>query len=134
MGDTGSMALGYTFASLPLLAPLDSRPEAVFWMVMSLWLFLADAACTVIARILRGEAWHAPHRDHLYQRLVRAGRSHAAVAASIAAASAALTAAAVVSWPGLGGRAGWAILAVALALFATEAAVARRLDAAVNAG
>jgi Fuc2NAc and GlcNAc transferase len=134
MGDTGSMALGYTFASLPLLAPLDSRPEAVFWMVLSLWLFVADAAGTVVARVLRGDAWHAPHRDHAYQRLVRAGRSHAAVAASIALASAALTAAAVVAWPGLGGRAGWAVLALAVGLFVTEAAVARHRDAAVNAG
>lgn len=36
MGDTGSLALGYTFTSLPPLAPLNSRPKAVFWMVMSL--------------------------------------------------------------------------------------------------
>jgi UDP-N-acetylmuramyl pentapeptide phosphotransferase/UDP-N-acetylglucosamine-1-phosphate transferase len=134
MGDTGSLAVGYTLASLPLLAPLDSRPEAVFWMVMSLWLFLADAACTLAARVVRGEPWHAPHRDHLYQRLVRAGSSHAAVAGSIAAASAALTAAAVASWPGLSGRAGWALLAVAVVLFATEAALARHRTAVVNAG
>ena len=133
MGDTGSLALGYTFASLPLLAPLDFRPEAVFWMVMSLWLFLADAACTLVARVVRGETWHAPHRDHAYQRLVRAGASHRAVAASIAIGSAALTAAAVLSWPGIGGRAGWALLAVALALFVTEAAVASHRAAAVNA-
>jgi len=133
MGDTGSLALGYTFASLPLLAPLDFRPEAVFWMSMSLWLFLADATCTLAARVARGETWHAPHRDHVYQRLVRAGASHRAVAASIALGSAALTAAAGVAWPGLGGRAGWALLAIALAMFATEAAVARRRDAAVNA-
>jgi hypothetical protein len=84
--------------------------------------------------MLRGQAWLAPHRDHAYQRLVRAGRSHAAVAAAIALASAALTAAAVAVWPGLGGRAGWALLAMALGLFVTEAAVARHRDAAVNAG
>jgi UDP-N-acetylmuramyl pentapeptide phosphotransferase/UDP-N-acetylglucosamine-1-phosphate transferase len=134
MGDTGSLALGYTFASLPLLAPLHSRPEAVFWMVMSLWLFLADASCTLAARVLRGEAWHAPHRDHAYQRLVRAGWSHAAVAASIALASALLTAAAVLFWPVLGGHAGWALAAVATFLFAAEAAAAKHRDAAVNAG
>jgi UDP-N-acetylmuramyl pentapeptide phosphotransferase/UDP-N-acetylglucosamine-1-phosphate transferase len=133
MGDSGSLALGYTFASLPLLAPLDSRPEAVFWMVMSLWLFLADATFTLVARVARGESWYAPHRDHAYQRLVRAGASHATVAAFIAIGAAALTAAAVVAWPGIGGRAGWALLAVAVGLFVTEAAVARRLPAAVNA-
>jgi UDP-N-acetylmuramyl pentapeptide phosphotransferase/UDP-N-acetylglucosamine-1-phosphate transferase len=134
MGDTGSLALGYTFASLPLLAPSDDRPEAIFWMVMSLWLFLADATSTLVARILRGEAWHAPHRDHAYQRLVRAGRSHATVAASIAVASAFLTAAAAACWPVIGGPAGWGLLAVAAALFAAESAAARPRPAAANAG
>jgi hypothetical protein len=103
-------------------------------MVMSLWLFLADASCTLAARVLRGEAWHTPHRDHAYQRLVRAGWSHAAVAASIALASALLTAAAVLFWPVLGGHAGWALAAVATFLFAAEAAAAKHRDAAVNAG
>jgi UDP-N-acetylmuramyl pentapeptide phosphotransferase/UDP-N-acetylglucosamine-1-phosphate transferase len=133
MGDTGSMALGYTFASLPLLAPHNSRPDAVFWMVMSLWLFLSDASFTVFARVLRGDPWHAPHRDHVYQRLVRGGRSHASVAASIAAASAVLTAAAVYCWPVIGGPLGWALLAVALAFFGAGAAAARSRPA-VNAG
>ena len=133
MGDTGSMALGYTFASLPLLAPHNSRPDAVFWMVMSLWLFLSDASFTVFARVLRGDAWHAPHRDHAYQRLVRGGRGHAPVAASIALASVVLTAAAVWCWPVIGGPLGWALLALALAISAVEAAAARPRPA-VNAG
>jgi Fuc2NAc and GlcNAc transferase len=132
MGDTGSLALGYTFASLPLLAPLDSRPEAVFWMVMSLWLFLADTSTTLVARMLRGDPWHSPHRDHAYQRLVRGGHGHAAVASALAAGSAILTAAAVVSWPRIGGPAGWALLALALGLFAAETAIARPRTAPVN--
>ena len=134
MGDTGSLALGYTFASLPLLASPDSRPEAVFWMVMSLWLFLADASSTLVARVVRGEKWHAPHRDHAYQRLIRAGRSHASVAGSILAGSALLTAAATWCWPVLDGRAGWGLLAAAVSLFAAETAIARTRGAVVNAG
>jgi Fuc2NAc and GlcNAc transferase len=134
MGDTGSLALGYTFASLPLLAPSDDRPEAVFWMVMSLWLFLADATSTLAARILRGEKWNVPHRDHVYKRLVRAGRSHAAVAGSMMAASAVLTAAATAFWPVIAGPAGWALLAAGFGLFAAGAALARPRAAAVNAG
>jgi UDP-N-acetylmuramyl pentapeptide phosphotransferase/UDP-N-acetylglucosamine-1-phosphate transferase len=133
MGDTGSLALGYTLASLPLLAPLHSRPQAVFWMVMSLWLFLADATVTLVARVARGEAWHLPHRDHAYQRLVRAGFGHAPVAAAIVAGSAALTAGAVLCGPRLGGPAGWALLAAALALFMIEAALASRYRAPANA-
>lgn len=130
MGDTGSMALGYTFASLPLLAPFHSRPQAVFWMVMSLWLFLADATWTLMARIARGDAWLAPHRDHAYQRLVRPGSSHGPVAAVLALGSALLTAGAVLCGPGLGGPAGWALLAAAVGLFATETALASRRERA----
>jgi len=134
MGDTGSLALGYTFASLPLLAPPDSRPDAVFWMVMSLWLFLADASSTLVIRMLRGDPWHTAHRDHAYQRLVRGGRTHARVTLGLACASAALTAAAAACWPVMLGRAGWALLALACAMSITEAALARTPDAAVNAG
>ena len=127
MGDSGSLALGYTFASLPLLATLEDRPAAVSWMLMSLWLFLADATRTLAARAARGERWHAPHREHYYQRLVRSGVGHAPVAAGIAAGSLALTVGATLAWPALLGPAGWALLALATALFLAEAAlVARR--------
>lgn len=134
MGDTGSLALGYTFASLPLLAPPPSRPQAVFWMVMSLWPFLADASFTLVARIARGEIWHAAHRDHAYQRLVQSGLGHAPVAAAIVTASAVLTLAAVLGGPRISGRWGWALLAAAVALFTMEAALASRHRAAANAG
>jgi Fuc2NAc and GlcNAc transferase len=130
MGDTGSLALGYTFASLPLLAPFHSRPQAVFWMVMSLWLFLADATWTLVARIARGDAWLAPHRQHAYQRLVRPGSSHGPVAAAIALGSAALTVGALLSGPRLGGPAGWTILAAAIGLFLAESALASRRERA----
>ena len=134
MGDTGSLALGYTFASLPLLAPPPSRPQAVFWMVMSLWLFLADAAFTVVARIARGETWYAPHRDHAYQRLVRSGLGHAPVAAGILAGSAVLTTAAVLLARRLDTPAAWALLAGAIALFTMETALASRRRPAADAG
>ncbi len=127
MGDSGSLALGYTLASLPLLAPPDARPAAAFWMVMSLWLFVADAALTLVARIARGEAFLAPHREHLYQRLVRGGRAHGPVALALAAGSLALTAAAVALYPFRGGSAGpWGLLAAAVVLVLLEAAVAGR--------
>jgi Fuc2NAc and GlcNAc transferase len=125
MGDSGSLALGYTFASLPLLAAPDVRPAAVFWMVMSLWLFVADAALTLVARIARGEAFFAPHRDHLYQRLVRGGLGHAPVAAALAAGALALTAAATALYP-FRAAAPWGLLAAALVLVLAEAAVASR--------
>jgi Fuc2NAc and GlcNAc transferase len=134
MGDVGSLALGYTFASLPLLADAESRPAAVLWMALSLFVFVADAAATLVARIARGEPWHAPHRRHLYQRLVRSGLGHGPVAAALAVAALGLTGAASALFPrGLAGGAGWALLAVGAGLMLAEAAIAGRRAAAPDA-
>jgi len=35
----------------------------------------------LLNRFLRGRRWYAPHREHLYQWLVRSGRTHAVTAA-----------------------------------------------------
>ncbi|MEO8011018.1 MAG: hypothetical protein ABI650_05185, partial [Dokdonella sp.] len=34
---------------------------------------------TLLMRMLRGRRWYSAHREHLYQWLVRSGRSHAQV-------------------------------------------------------
>jgi len=47
--------------------------------------FILDTAITVIRRILRGETFHQAHREHFYQRLVRAGWSHTRVTLTEAA-------------------------------------------------
>jgi UDP-N-acetylmuramyl pentapeptide phosphotransferase/UDP-N-acetylglucosamine-1-phosphate transferase len=130
MGDVGSLALGYAFATLPLLVPAPQRPRAVFCVAVSLGLFLADASFTLARRLRRGARWHEAHREHLYQRLVATGCSHRVVAAAIGAGSALLTAAAVLAW-----RAGAAAEAAAglcaLGLFAAEWAAVRAREARV---
>ncbi|MCL4531977.1 MAG: glycosyl transferase family 4, partial [Actinobacteria bacterium] len=80
MGDVGSAFLGYTFAGLAVLSGNGSGgglPFAV-WLIL-LGPFLFDSALTLVLRIARGERWYEPHRQHLYQRLVRQGWSHLAV-------------------------------------------------------
>ena len=69
LGDVGSYFLGYTLATLPLAAPPASRPQAVLFVALSLWLFLADAAWTLVRRARSGAPWYAAHREHLYQQL-----------------------------------------------------------------
>jgi glycosyltransferase WbpL len=132
LGDVGSLLLGFAFAALPLLAPAPQRPRAVFFVALSLWLFLADAAWTLIRRLARGARWDQPHREHLYQRLVRAGSSHPAVAAGIGAGSAVLTAAALAGWRG---GAAWELAAAlcALVLFTGEWALVRAREARAGA-
>ena len=125
LGDVGSGVLGFAFAALPLLAPPSSREGAVFFVGLSLWLFLADATWTLARRIARRERWYEAHRQHLYQKLVDAGSSHAAVAAGLGLGAAVSTAAAV--WAGKADPSSraWAAVALALALFAAEAILAR---------
>jgi Fuc2NAc and GlcNAc transferase len=79
LGDVGATFLGYTFASLPLLArhmasrDWDLLPIAA---VLFMWFFLFDATLTRLRRLVRGVNVFAPHREHLFQRLVSSGLSH----------------------------------------------------------
>ncbi|HUQ63772.1 MAG TPA: glycosyltransferase family 4 protein [Acidimicrobiales bacterium] len=74
LGDVGSYFLGAWLAILVVVG-LRGRiaPEAVLAPVS---LYLVDTAFTLARRVARRERWYAPHRDHAYQRLVRAGWSH----------------------------------------------------------
>jgi Fuc2NAc and GlcNAc transferase len=125
MGDVGSYFLGFMLAGLPLLAPASARPAALFFVALSLWLFLADAIWTMVRRMSRGSRVDEAHREHLYQQLARRF-GHARVTLAIAAGSTLSTAAALAAWK-LGTPSwGWAALGLAVTLFAAEAAAARR--------
>ncbi len=80
MGDVGSAFLGYTFAGLAVLSGgrVGGAIPFVMWLLL-LGPFLFDSSLTLALRIWRGERWYEPHRQHLYQRLVRRGWSHLAV-------------------------------------------------------
>ena len=82
MGDVGSAPLGFLLASLALWLARDFG----WWLLVPLALmhanFVLDTSVTLVRRVARGEKWHQPHREHFYQRLIRAGRSHVFVTAS----------------------------------------------------
>jgi Fuc2NAc and GlcNAc transferase len=127
LGDVGSGFLGYTFATLPLLAPEATRAQAVLFVAMSLWLFLADAAWTLAGRAIRGARWHLAHREHLYQRLVILDCPQPRVAAGIGGGAALMTVAALFAWrPGPPSPAWWAVGALGMALTAAEVATVQR--------
>jgi UDP-N-acetylmuramyl pentapeptide phosphotransferase/UDP-N-acetylglucosamine-1-phosphate transferase len=79
MGDVGSAPLGFLLAVLTLWLAM----EAGAWLLIPLALlhanFMLDTGITLLRRILRGERWYEPHREHFYQRLIRSGKSHAFV-------------------------------------------------------
>jgi len=79
MGDVSSAPLGFLLAALGWWLVRDTA----WWMIIPMGLlhanFVLDTGITLVRRLLRGERWYQPHREHFYQRLVRAGRSHAEV-------------------------------------------------------
>ena len=80
MGDVGSGSVGLLLFALS--AMLWRLEHALFWPALALSsAFVTDASLTLLNRFLRGRRWYAPHREHLYQWLVRSGRTHAHSAA-----------------------------------------------------
>jgi UDP-N-acetylmuramyl pentapeptide phosphotransferase/UDP-N-acetylglucosamine-1-phosphate transferase len=78
MGDVGSAFLGFTFASLAVMAWPNLRLVAAGVLVV--WPFVVDASFTFLRRALRRERVMEAHKSHIYQRLHQRGLSHAAVA------------------------------------------------------
>ncbi len=87
MGDAGAYLLGFMLAALPFEIGPAERPRLVFATTLCLWFFLSDGTFTILRRLVGGEKIWTAHRSHLYQRLVRAGMSHGAVALRVSAAA-----------------------------------------------
>ncbi len=82
MGDAGSSFLGFSFAILPIVATNGGSSKAGLPLligVLAVWPFAFDSLITLFRRGLRGEKVWSAHREHLYQRLVIGGWSHARV-------------------------------------------------------
>ena len=76
MGDAGSGALGLALGAVAAL--LVQRSPAMLWGCVILpSAFVVDSGLTLARRLLGGQRWYAPHRQHLYQWLVRVNWSHA---------------------------------------------------------
>jgi FlaA1/EpsC-like NDP-sugar epimerase/UDP-N-acetylmuramyl pentapeptide phosphotransferase/UDP-N-acetylglucosamine-1-phosphate transferase len=82
MGDVGSAPLGFLLAVLVFW----SAHEQGWWLLIPLSLlhanYVLDTGITLARRAWRRERLGAAHREHAYQRLVRAGKSHSFVTLS----------------------------------------------------
>lgn len=78
MGDVGSLALGFMQGGV-LVYGVASGAISLAVAVLVPAVFLADATLTLLLRVLRGERWYNAHRQHLYQRLIASGWTHARV-------------------------------------------------------
>ena len=119
MGDVGSISLGFLSGALGLLGwRLELWP--VWFPLLVFSPFIVDATLTLLRRMLSGKRFWEAHREHYYQRLLRAGCSHRRAALAeyalmvVAAASALLAVHAdvVLQAAVLGG---WGLVYVALA-------------------
>lgn len=79
MGDVSSASLGFL---LSILAVWTARNHGWILAIAFGTLhanFVLDTGLTLLRRIVRGENWREAHREHFYQRLIRAGWSHTRV-------------------------------------------------------
>lgn len=82
MGDVGSAPLGFLLSVLVVWL-VKIRGYSVLIPLILLHLnFVLDTGITLVRRVLRGENWKEPHREHFYQRLLRSGKSHEFVTSS----------------------------------------------------
>jgi Fuc2NAc and GlcNAc transferase len=80
MGDVASVPLGFMIGAV-LLESVSTAAihPGVALLVMAV--FFADATPTLLRRVIRGERWYTPHKQHMYQRLIGQGWSHSRVLA-----------------------------------------------------
>ena len=79
MGDVGSAPLGMLLGFLVLWICREHSFQLFIPLAMIHANFILDTSVTLLRRIARGDRWLDSHREHFYQRLVRAGLSHTAV-------------------------------------------------------
>ena len=79
MGDVGSATVGLLVFALSAML-WAYRTELLWPALVFSSAFVIDATLTLLVRMLRGARWYTPHREHLYQWLVRRGTSHQKVA------------------------------------------------------
>jgi len=76
LGDVGSVPLGYMLGWL--LLGLAAQGLWAPALILPLY-YLADATVTLLTRMLRGQRFWQPHRQHFYQRALAPGGDHAGV-------------------------------------------------------
>lgn len=132
LGDVGSGVVGFTLASLPLMALRGSKGEAALLVAASLFLFLADTTICLLGRSMRGERVLQAHRQHLYQRWGATGATHATVSLWLGFGALVTTSLALIGWRTGDATWYWASLGLGGVFFALERRVVERREARVD--
>ncbi|MBD1411381.1 glycosyltransferase family 4 protein [Burkholderia contaminans] len=75
LGDAGSIPLGFLAGALGYWG-WRGGVWPIWFPALVFAPFIADASVTLLRRLLRGEKFWQAHREHYYQRMVRAGVGH----------------------------------------------------------
>lgn len=75
LGDAGSIPLGFLAGALGYWG-WRTGVWPIWFPALVFSPFIADASVTLLRRLLRGEKFWQAHREHYYQRMVRAGVGH----------------------------------------------------------
>ncbi len=76
MGDVGSAPLGFLLSALAVSAAAEFGWDLLIPILLLHTNYILDTSITLARRSLRGERVYEAHKEHFYQRLVRAGKSH----------------------------------------------------------
>ncbi len=68
MGDAGGLFLGYTYGIVAWFTIEGSWLPLSFWLIIG-GVFWIDSGWTLFWRVVNGEKWYRPHRQHAYQLL-----------------------------------------------------------------
>lgn len=79
LGDSGSIPLGFLSAAMGWYG-VSHELWPLSLPILTFFPFLFDATYTLVRRVIRGDRVWLPHREHLYQRVVRSGLGHRKVA------------------------------------------------------
>jgi len=114
LGDVGSVPLGFLLGGLLLRLAMGGQLAAA--LILPAY-YVADATLTIILRIVRGEPFLRPHRQHFYQRAALGRHRHDQVALAVLVGNLALIACALLAAQGrVAEGAGAAFLVVAAML------------------
>jgi len=134
MGDVGSQFLGFAFAGIGiLLAREGGIADGAGILVVPVLLanFLFDTGFTAFQRWRRGARLWEAHREHLYQRLNRAGHGHRTVTLRVAG----IAVACGIASPSMRDAASaWACVGLAFALQCAWLAVVLRAERRARQG
>lgn len=75
MGDAGSVPTGYLLGALAIAGEVGGQLHLAPWLIL-LAVFITDASYTLLRRMLTGQPFTRPHREHAYQRLSRHWGGH----------------------------------------------------------